>query len=189
MNVKSKITILDTIHSLLFLTMGILSLVIPSEIIDNINLLAGVSVITVGVVEFVSFFVKKDYRTTPHASVYSIITIFVGVILLLVDLKAPIATVLSIWITINSIFKWVEAINGTVNHSTSFLKYVEAILSLALGVLVIIRYTEGYEEGLRVTLLIFAIYSILKSLKPLVYAILRKAQAKTPRQELDVYNG
>lgn len=189
MNVKSKITVLDIVQSLIFFAMGILSLIIPSQIINNVNLLAGISVISVGVVEFVSFFVKKDYRTTPHACAYSIITVFVGIIILLVDIKAPIATVLSIWITINSIFKWVEAINGTVNHSPSVLKYVEAVLSLAIGILVIIRYVDGYEAGLKVTLLIFAIYSILKSLKPLVYAILRKRQAKTPSQELDVYNG
>lgn len=189
MNVKNKIAILDTIQSLLFLAMGVLSLVIPSQIIDNINLLAGISVITIGVVELVSFFVKKDYRTTPNASAYSIITIFIGIIILLVDIKAPIATILSIWITISSILKWVDAINCTANHSTNILKYVEAILTLAIGVLVIIRYVEGYEAGLKITLLIFAIYCILKSLKPLVYAIYKKRQLQLQNQELDVYNG
>lgn len=189
MNVKTKINVLDTMHSLIFFVVGLLCLIIPTKIIDNINLLAGVTVIVIGVVEFISFFAKKDYRSTPHACVYSIITVFVGIIILLVDIKAPIATVLSIWIIINSIFKWVEAIDGTINHETKILKYVEAILSLSLGVLVIIRYTEGYVEGLKITLLIFAIYCILKSVKPIVYTISKKLKKKTPDKNLDVYNG
>ncbi len=181
MRVVSKIHITSIIKSLLFLVAGVLCLAIPDGILHNASLLIGISIIVFGLWEIVVFFAQKEYKTESFALAYALITIAIGTVILSLNLSFLISVVPSLWVLISSVFKFLPAINDSINKCTNIVKYIDAIVTLALGVLLVIRFHEGPHA----TMIILGIYLIYVSVKPAFSLINLKATRNNSDKNLD----
>ncbi len=181
MRLISKIQLTTIIQSLLFMAGGVLCLAIPTEILANASLIIGISIIVFGLSEIFVFFTKKEYKTESFALAYSFITIAIGTVILSVNLNFLISIVPALWVLISSIFKFIPAINDSINKCTNIASYVDAFITLALGVLLVIRFYEGTHA----TMLVLGIYLLYLSIKPIFDSIKFKLTRKNVNKGLD----
>lgn len=181
MRISSKIHAWSTLQSVLFLAGGVLCLVIPNEILANANLIAGIAIILFGCSEIILFLLRKEYKMESFTLAYALITIAIGIIFLSINIVVPISIILSLWVLISSVFKFVTAVNDSVNKCTNLVKYIDALVTLALGVLLVIRF----YEGLHATMIVLGIYLIYLSLKPAFSLVKLTSTRNNSDQDLD----
>ncbi|MBR7110907.1 MAG: DUF308 domain-containing protein [Clostridia bacterium] len=181
MRISTRIHWSILMQSLFFLACGVLCLTIPSQIISNANLLVGISVIVFGISAISVYLFSGNRKSESYTLLYAMITVAIGIILITTEFSFPFGVVMSIWAITNAIFKFYNAIGESINHCTNLIKYIDGLITLALGVLLVIRFTEGVYA----TLLILGIYLIYLSLKPAFFLVKLKRFHGSSRQNLD----
>lgn len=167
MRIFSKINVLTALQSILFLSAGVLCLTIPNVILKSANIITGISIIVFALSEIALFLLRKEYKTESFTLAYALITIAIGIIFLSIDIIPPISIILSLWVLISSVFKFINAINDSLNKCSSILKYGDATITLALGILLVIRFYEGVHATM-IVLGIYLIYIAIKSALSLI---------------------
>ena len=168
--------------SIVFLLIGVLLLVKPTEIISIIVDIIGISVIVLGVFGVIRYFRTKN-ESFNFDLMYGIICIIAGA-LIISNVKVVasfLPVILGIWMIGNSIIKIQYAMNLKDYAESNWLTVmIISVLSLAAGILFVFNPFKGAKlltQGLGIALCLYAIIDI-------VNAILLKKNVKTFTKEV-----
>ncbi len=181
-NEFSKVWWSSLATSIIFVVIGILLMIYPTQIITVISMAVGIGIIIAGIFAFIRYYRNnKDVQTRNYFRfdiVYGAICVVAGT-LLIVNTKAMVSIlplVLGIWMAINSIVKIQYTLTiRQMNKELATPMLVLDILTLACGILFIFNPFSGMEILTQILGAVIAIYAILD----IVNATMIRSRVKT----------
>lgn len=154
--------------SFLFICVGVLLIIKPSEVIQLISIVIGIGIIIAGIFAFIKYLkLYKEQNGFYFDLVYGIICIVAGTLLIFNPnaVASILPLILGVWMLINSAFKIQYVLDLKKYQDSSWIwTLVLTILTLACGILFIFNPFRGAEilmMLLGITIIVYAIMDVI----------------------------
>ena len=164
--------------SLIFLIVGIMLILKPTEIITMISMVVGIGIMIAGIFAFVKYFKIKE-KNFRFDFIYGVICIVSGILLVLNPeaVASVLPLVLGIWMVIHSMMKIEYILTLSKNHDISFwITTILTVLTLASGILFIFNPFKGAAILTQILGSIITFYALMDVINAFV---LRKSVKKS----------
>ncbi len=173
--------------SLIFLIVGIMLILKPTEIITMISMVVGIGIMIAGIFAFVKYFKIKE-KNFRFDFIYGVICIVSGILLVLNPeaVASVLPLVLGIWMVIHSMMKIEYILTLSKNHDISFwITTILTVLTLASGILFIFNPFKGAAILTQILGSIITFYALMDVINAFV---LRKSVKKSVGNTIKIEN-
>ena len=173
--------------SLIFLIVGIMLILKPTEIITMISMVVGIGIMIAGIFAFVKYFKIKE-KNFRFDFIYGVICIVSGILLVLNPeaVASVLPLVLGIWMVIHSMMKIEYILTLSKNHDISFwITTILTVLTLASGILFIFNPFKGAAILTQILGSIITFYALMDVINAFV---LKKSVKKSVGNTIKIEN-
>ncbi len=179
------------IEAIIYAVIGLFFIIMPNIAIDVIGKIIAVTILAIGIVETILYFLNRDYENGQRGSfAFGIVAIIVGVFLLIKStVAADIAGyILAFIIIVSSVLEFQYALDLMHFKSKNFIaSLIMGVIGLTLGIIALINpfsATKTLMIVIGVSLVAVAIFTFISAM--LFRACLKDMKAETPAIEGEV---